>query len=276
VRPVARPVPDFYEEDGVVYRRPSPTLTTSRRVISQADPDLDYRPYRQREYSSRPIVLAPPPDKYVRIREPLETRQSEYALEAPAGYASLGYAPRARSVRPEVMRDEVPREYVTRVQSVRPELPPKDYASNVRPENVRGDGAPREYVSRLQSVRPEAVSQDYNNTVLRREPIRDGQPREYVARVQSVRPEQIPQEYAASARHESRLEIAGQSLREFSVRPGDTEIVRRGYMQPADNVYAPTTRLVSRRVIDEDYIERARDGTHDVYMDDGRRDVVYR
>lgn len=277
VRPVARPVPDLYEEDGVVYRRSSPPLTTSRRVISQVDPDLDYRSYRQREYSSRPIVLAPPPDEYVRIREPLETRQSDYALEAPAGYAAVGYAPRARSVRPEVVRDEVPREYVTRVQSVRPELPPKEYASSVRPESIRGDRAPREYVSRLQSVRPEALSQDYNTAVLRREPIKEGPPREYVARVQSVRPEQIPQEYAASARHEPRRDIAGQSAREFSVRPGDAEIVRREYIPPADSVYAPTTRLVSRRVIDEaDYIERPHDGTHDVYMDDGRRDVMYR
>jgi hypothetical protein len=266
VRPVARPVPDLYEEDGVVYRRSSPQLTTSRRVISQADSDLDYRSYRQREYSSRPIVLAP-----------LETRQSDYALEAPTGYAPLAYAPRARSVRPEVVRDEVPREYVTRVQNVRPELPPKDYASSVLPESVRGDGAPREYVSRLQSVRPEAHSQDYNITVLRREPIREGPAREFVARVQSVRPEQLPQEYAATARHEPRREIAGQSVREFSVRPGDAEIVRREYMPPADSVYAPTTRLVSRRVIDEgDYIERPRDGTNDVYMDDGRRDVIYR
>jgi hypothetical protein len=277
VRPVARPVSDLYEEDRVVYRRSSPPLTTSRRVISQADPDLDYRSYRQREYSSRPIVLAPPPDEYVRIREPLETRQSDYALEAPAGYAPLGYIPRARSVRPEVIRDEVPREYVTRVQSVRPELPPKDYASGVRPENVRGDGAAREYISRLQSVRPEAPSQDYNTAVLRREPIREGPPREYVARVQSVRPEQIPQEYAATGRHEPRREIAGQSVREFSVRPGETEILRREYMPPADSVYTPTTRLISRRVIDEtDYIERPRDGTHDVYVDDGRRDVIYR
>jgi len=277
VRPVARPVPELYEEDGVVYRRSSPQLTTSRRVISQADSDLDYRSYRQREYSSRPIVLAPPPDEYVRIREPLETRQPDYALEASTGYAPLAYAPRARSVRPEVMRDEVPREYVTRVQSVRPELPPKDYASSVLPESVRGDGAAREYVSRLQSARPEAHSQDYNISVLRREPIREGPAREYVARVQSVRSEQIPQEYAASARHEPRREIAGSSLREFSVRPGDAEIVRREYMPPADSVYTPATRLVSRRVIDEgDYIERPRDGTNDVYMDDGRRDVMYR
>jgi hypothetical protein len=277
VRPVPRPVPDLYEEDGVVYRRSSPPLTTSRRVISQADLDVDYRSYRQREYSSRPIVLAPPPDEYVRIREPLETRQPEYALETPAGYAPLGYAPRARSVRPEATRDEVPREYVTRVQSVRPELPPKDYASSVRPETIRGDAAPREYVTRLQSARPEALNPDYNTASMRREPIREGVPREYIARVQSVRPEQIPQEYGGSARHEPRREIVGQSHREFSVRPGDTEIVRREYIPPADSVYAPTTRLVSRRVIDEaDYIERPRDGTHDVYMDDGRRDVMYR
>jgi hypothetical protein len=277
VRPIARTVPDLYDEDRVIYRRPSPPLTTPRRVISEADPDVDYRSYRQREYSSRPVVLAPPSEEYVRIREPLETRQSDYALEAPAGYASLGYAPRARSVRPEVLRDDAPREYVARVQSVRPELPPKDYPSGVRPENTRGEGPPREYATRLQSVRPEALHQDYSPAIIRREPIREGAPREYVTRVQSVRPEKIPQQYAGNARHEPRREISGQQLREFSVRPGDTEIVRREYMPPAESGYAPTTRLVSRRVIDEaDYMERPRDGTHDVYVDDSRRDVMYR
>ncbi len=278
VRPIARTVPDLYEEDGVVYRRPSPPLTTSRRVISQADPDVDYRSYRQREYSSRPIVLAPPSDEYVRVREHHDTRQPDYALEAPAGYAPLGYAPRARSVHPEGIRDEVPREYITRVQSVRPELLPKDYTLSMRPESMRVEGAPREYVTtRLQSVRPEALNQDYRTAIMRREPPREGASREYVARVQSVHPEQLPQEYAGSARHEPRRELAAESHREFSIRPSDTEIIRREYIPPANSAYAPTTRVVSRRVIEEaDYMERPRDGTREAYVDDGRRDATYR
>lgn len=274
VRPSARPVQDLYEQDGVIYRRSSPPPTASRRVISQADPDVDYRSYRQREYSSRPVVLAPPSDDYLRIREPVEIRQPEYTLEAPAAYASLGYAPRARSVLPDVMREEVPREFVARVQSVRPELPPKDYPSNIRPESMRGEGTRRENAARLQSVRPEALHQDYSTATMRREPVREGMHREYIERVQSVRPEQIPQEYA---RHEPRREIAPQSFREFSVRPGDSEVIRREYIPGGDSGYTPTTRLVGRRVIDEaDYMERPRDSAHDVYSDDNRRDVMYR
>jgi hypothetical protein len=277
VRPVTRTVQDVYEQDGVIYRRSSPPPTTSRRVINQVDPDLDYRSYRQREYSSRPVVLAPPPsDEYFRIREPVETRQSEYAIETPVGYSSLGYAPRARSVHPEVVRDEVPRELLARVQSVRPELPPKDYSSSVHQESIRPEGIRRGNVARVQSVRPEATNQDYSPAVMRREPIREGVHREYVEKVQSVRPDKIPQEYAGTARHEHRRENPTQSFRELSVRPGDSEIVRRDYLPVGDGGYAPTTRLVNRRVIDEaEYMERPRDGAHDVYADDGRRDIMY-
>lgn len=272
VRPVPRPVADLYEEDGVVYRRSSPPLQTSRRVISQTDQDADYRSYRQRDYSSRPIALAPPSDEYVRIKEPIETGQPSYVIEAPSGYAPAAYAPRARSVRPEVLRDREPREYVTRVQSVRPEPPPKDYASSIRPEVVR-DGVHREYVTKLQSVRPEALNQEYSGS-MRREVVREAVPREYITRVQSVRPEQLPQDYVASARHEPRRELAAQSLREYSARPAEPEIIRQEYLQSADGVYAPTARVLSRRVIDEpDYMERPRDGARDAYMDEGSRNV---
>lgn len=208
LRSVARPVSDFYEEDGVIYKRPSvvpssPQWMPSRRVVTQPEQEMDYRAYRQREYSTRPPARAPPSaDELIRVREPLDRRQMSHF-------------------------EEVPREQTARIGSVRPES------------------------------------------------IRYGVPREFVERVQSVRPEAHSREYAQSVRPEARREMTTRHLREFSVRPGEPEIIRREYMPQTESDYA-VPKPVVRRVIEEpEYIERRR-VPQDMYVDDVRREVVYR
>ena len=137
---------DTYEEDGVVYRRQTPPLAIPRRLVAQPEYSMppEYRSYRQREYSIRP--MAPPGEEYVQIRGAPERRQMSHFEEPPREYIS-----RAPSVRPEPVRYEIPREYAGRLQSVRPEAPPREYASSVRP------GGRREVMSQSQreySVRP--------------------------------------------------------------------------------------------------------------------------
>ncbi|CAL3965412.1 unnamed protein product [Diplocarpon coronariae] len=143
LRTVSTRVPVEYTRDGVVYRASSPIPVVPRRVVTQPEYALpappEYRAYRQREYSVRPTTMGPPGEEYVQIRgrptsPPVERRE---------------YMPRAPSAYPEV-RYEIPREYA-RVQSVRPEGPPREYAASVRPEARREmlPPAPREY-----SVRP--------------------------------------------------------------------------------------------------------------------------
>lgn len=180
-RSVSGRVPvDAYEEDGIVYRRPSPPIVVPRRVVTQPEyTPSEYRSYRQREYSTRPMAL--PGEDYLQIRAP-ERRPVSHIDEAQHEYAS-----RAQSVRPEPARyEEISREHVR---------PP-----SVRPEPMRYEEVPREYV-RATTVRPE--------------PVRYEIPREY--RLQSVRPEPPLREYAASVRPEARREMIPQ--REFSIRP---------------------------------------------------------
>jgi hypothetical protein len=137
-----------YDEERNTYRRASPALALPRRVATQPEYSAqppEYRSYRQREYSVRPTVMAPPGEEYVQIRAP-ERRHVSHYEEAPREYA-----PRTPSVRPEPVRYEMPREYAPRLQSVRPEAPAREYAGSVRPEGRReiAPQAQREY-----SVRP--------------------------------------------------------------------------------------------------------------------------
>lgn len=150
VRAVSSRVPVEYEDNGVIYRRFSPALPPARRVFTQPEyvSQPEYRPYRQREYSVRP--MAPPGEGYVQIRGP-EARETSHFEGGPREYI-----PRAATgFRPGQERQELTREYVPRVQSVRPEPPAREYAASVRPE-ARAEitaQAQREY-----SIRPlEAV-----------------------------------------------------------------------------------------------------------------------
>jgi len=143
-RAVSSRIPAEFEEDGVVYRRASPAPNLPRRVVTQPEyalqPQPEYRSYRQREYSVRPTAMGPPGEEYIQIRSrqltPEEGRRE--------------YLPRAASVYPEAVRYEIPREY-TRMQSVRPEAPPREYAASVRPE-ARRELVPQQH--REYSVRP--------------------------------------------------------------------------------------------------------------------------
>ncbi|TAQ91085.1 hypothetical protein B7494_g658 [Chlorociboria aeruginascens] len=138
---------EAYEEDGVLYRKPSPAFVAPRRVVTQPDYAPEYRSYRQREYSVRPTAMAPPDEEYVQIRGAPERRQMSHFEEAPREYLSRG--PPAPN-RTEPVRYEIPREYVGRLQSVRPEAP-QEFAASVRPE------ARREVIPQSQreySVRP--------------------------------------------------------------------------------------------------------------------------
>lgn len=126
---------DTYEEDGIIYRRQTPPVVAPRRVVTQPEYGLapEYRSYRQREYSVRP--MAPPGEEYVQVRGAPERRQMSHFEED-----AREYIPRPMSVRPEPLpvRYEIPREYVGRLQSVRPEAPPpREYAASVRPEARR-------------------------------------------------------------------------------------------------------------------------------------------
>lgn len=234
-----RPIADVYEEDGVLYRRSSPAYAPPRRVVTQPDLDTDYRSYRQREYSARPVAMAPPED-YMRPRDaPL--RQMSHFEEAPREFA-----PRVGSVRPEAVRyeasriEELPREYIPRTGSVRP--------GTIRYE------MPREYVPSLQSVHPESLG------------------REYTA---GARSEQRIREF--SVRPEPRREIAMEhGVREFSVRPGEGQPLRKEYLPALDGSYS-SARPMGRRIVDEvEYRERTREVPQDMYDDGARREVVYR
>jgi hypothetical protein len=172
-RPPLRAVPRTAEiyEDGVIYRRASPQYIPQRRVVTLPENSMEAQ-YRQREYSTRPVAMAPPPvDDYVRVRDPIERREMSHFGEPPP--PPREYTTRIASVRPEAIRYEVPREYVpiARSQSIRPEPIHREYAASVRPEMRRGlVGAQpvREY-----SVRPGEPE------VVRREyvvPPRDGYP----------------------------------------------------------------------------------------------------
>lgn len=142
IRTVAGRAPVEYEENGVIYRRPSPPAVVPRRVITQPEYTVpEHRAYRQREYSVRP--MAPPGEDYIQLRGAPERRQMSHFDEAPREYA-----PRAASVRPapaEPVRYEIPREYVSRVQSVRPEGGPREMAAQSQREySVRPvESAPR-------------------------------------------------------------------------------------------------------------------------------------
>ncbi|PBP27186.1 hypothetical protein BUE80_DR001813 [Diplocarpon rosae] len=143
LRTVSSRVPTEYTRDGVVYRASSPTPVVPRRVVTQPEYALpgppEYRAYRQREYSARPTAMAPPSEEYVQIRgRPMSPaiERREYVQRAPSAYPEVRY--------------EIPREYA-RVQSVRPEGPPRDYAASVRPE-PRREMIPQ--VQREYSVRP--------------------------------------------------------------------------------------------------------------------------
>ncbi|KAI2473078.1 hypothetical protein F4781DRAFT_261459 [Annulohypoxylon bovei var. microspora] len=126
---------ETFEEDGVIYRRASPTYAP-RRVVTQPEYGVDYRSYRERDYPMQPIGV--PGQDFVPIRGATGGRGPE---ELPRDYLS-----RAATVRPA---EAAP--YYSRHDTVRPDIPPRHYAASVHPE-VRRDAVPP--VVREYSVRP--------------------------------------------------------------------------------------------------------------------------
>ncbi|KAF3067488.1 hypothetical protein GL218_08673 [Daldinia childiae] len=124
LRAPSRMAGDTFEEDGIIYRRASPTYAP-RRVITQPEYGIDYRSYRERDYPIQP--MGAPNQEFISVRG------------APMGRAPedmpRDYLPRATSVRPP---ESVP--YYNRVEAVRPEVPSRRYAASVHPE-VRRDAA---------------------------------------------------------------------------------------------------------------------------------------
>ena len=134
-RPLAGPPAEIYEDDGILYRRSPPSFSAPRRIISQAEPETNYQAYRQREYSVRPVTMAPP-DEYVRVREPLERRQTSI-----------------KPIEPEVIR----REY----------LPAADGYVTTRPIGRRAaDRA--EYVERVREVSYDPYTDDIRREIVHR------------------------------------------------------------------------------------------------------------
>ncbi|KAK7956814.1 uncharacterized protein PG986_006036 [Apiospora aurea] len=133
------PASGTFEQDGIIYRRASPA-STQRRVVTQPDYGaVDYRGYRQRDYSIHSVPPIPG-HEYVQYRGTEERRLPPEP--------SQEYAMRPSSVRPqEPIRYEYPR-----VQSIRPsEVPVREYAGSIHPE-PRREVAPPTY--REYSVRP--------------------------------------------------------------------------------------------------------------------------
>lgn len=225
MRAVSARIPvETYEDGGVVYER-----APARRVVTQPEylpAPPDYRSYRQREYSAHPTAAG---DEFVPMRAP-ERRPINQYEEPIREYA------RAISVRPEPIRYELPREYAGRLQSVRPEGIPREYAASVHPEAQR-----------------EMVPQQ---------------------RAYSVRPEPVSREYAASVHPEMRREMIPQTQREYSVRPMESA-PRREYLpvQEGERYYE---EVAPRRPAEIAFIERprAREASVVVYADDRRE--VYR
>lgn len=176
MRPPPEVITDDYEDRRVVYRRPgSPQFAVPqvRRVIQQPEREgtVDLRAYREREYSTRPATMAPP-EEYIQIRGAApERRQMTHYAEPPREYVSRA------SMHPEPIRYEIPREYVGRLQSVRPEALGREFAPPLRTD-------PRREMVRETSVRPGEPG------VVRREMIRE-------ASVRPGEPGLIRREYAA-------------------------------------------------------------------------------
>ncbi|XEV06460.1 hypothetical protein FSHL1_011747 [Fusarium sambucinum] len=127
---------ETYDEGGAVYRRRSPSYMP-RRVVTQPEYiSQDYRDQRLHEQPLRPLGH---PGEFVEVMAPPERRRLEEGTRE--------YITRPSSVRPaEPVRYEVARDY-GRVQSVRPEVPVRQYAPSAHPENRREAAQPygREY-----------------------------------------------------------------------------------------------------------------------------------
>ncbi|KAI9769757.1 MAG: hypothetical protein M1840_003750 [Geoglossum simile] len=188
------PVPDDLYSDHTFVDRLPRVPPASRRIVEQSPIDVDYRAYRERDYTAPQGAIPLAREEYVQNREYPERRISQYEeIVFPQ------YIPRMQSARPEAGRYEVARDFVPRVQSVRPEPVGRDYAAGMRHEAERRDytvppQSGREYSVRADEGRREFVPADnarYNY-------LPPGQ-RYTDSRPLAERPRDIPREAGADA-----------------------------------------------------------------------------
>ncbi|KAF4610402.1 hypothetical protein G7Y89_g15717 [Cudoniella acicularis] len=132
--------------------------TERRQVVQYEEAPREYvsrsygvREEPTREYATRaPVIRDEPPREYAARAMSVRPEAVRYEVREEA---ARGYPARAPSMRPEAIRyevrDEVPREYEPR-------------AASRHPEPVRYE---REYIGRLQSVRPEVPPREYAGSV---------------------------------------------------------------------------------------------------------------
>jgi hypothetical protein len=249
-------------DDSYYYDRPPPRAI--RRPVQHAyeDDGVIYRRASPQYVPQRRVITLPET-----LAEP-QYRQREYstrpvATRPPAeDYAAPGER------EPIEIRQ---REYSTRPPPAR--QPVDDYvrvAEAPRRQPTHFEEPPHEYLpQRVASVRPEAA-------------FRHEMRGEYLPRAQSIRPEPIHREYAASVRPEGRREVPSQIIREYSVRPGEAEVVRREYMPTRTmDEYPPQPqpmgRPMARRVVEEQEYIPWRPGQQEVYGgEDTQREVIYK
>lgn len=122
------------EDDANNYARAASIRPEQMRYETREEVPREYavprvqalRDENTREFTPRAGTARPDAVRYT-VRE-----DREYASRAPV-VCEEPYA-RPASIRPDTVRYEAPREYIGRMQSVRPEAPPREYASSVRPE----------------------------------------------------------------------------------------------------------------------------------------------
>jgi hypothetical protein len=189
-RQAASRMSNTVEDNGVIYRRHSPTFVAPRRVVTQPEyVGPEYREYRQREYSARSV--APGADAYA----PDRRVSSRAVINEPA----REYLPRAHSVRPtESVRYELDHQQGDMAVGGRTEMPPQRY-------EYHGEHTPQTgfYAEPRRDVGVQSHVQHYDNR-----PEHHGVQRAYsvhpeahLQRAYSVRPEtQVMQQRAYSVR----------------------------------------------------------------------------
>lgn len=224
--------PDSLEDNAILYRRSSPpSYVSQRRVVTQ--PELggpDYRTYREREYSVRP--MAPPGEPYAPSRPHPEGRvlaEPQYIARAPAGGRPAG----------EGIRYEVAGGYDRRVGGEPDGSNLGTRAASAMPaEAPRYEAPPHGYERRV--VEPQYVRAA---SVRPAEPVRYEFAGGYGSRVGSVRPPDVPgREYAASVRPEARREVIQPSTEGHSFGPRLVEasppVARQEYrLRPTETYY---------------------------------------
>ncbi|ELR04475.1 hypothetical protein VC83_01991 [Pseudogymnoascus destructans] len=249
-------------DDSYYYDRPPPRRAI-RRAVQHAyeDDGVIYRRASPQYVPQRRVITLPE-----NLAEP-QYRQREYstrpvATRPPAeDYAAPGER------EPIEIRQ---REYSTRPPPAR--QPVDDYvrvaeAPRRQPSHFEGP-PPHEYLSqRVASAHPEAFRHEMHG--------------EYIPRAQSIRPQPRQREYAGSVRPEGRRgEVQSQIIREYSVRPGEQEVVRREHMPPRtmdEYQQPPPGRPMARRVVEEQEYIPWRPGQQEVYGgEDTQREVIYK